>query len=148
VPVSPPDPARHPTRRRPPFEALTAVAVGGGVGTLARYELSAAVPFHRGGFPWAVFTVNVVGAFALGVIATLASERGVPPRWLRPLLAVGFCGGLTTFSTWMVDAVRLGDDGRGGAAVLDVGATLTAGFLALLVGVWAARSWSWGRRIA
>ncbi len=148
MPVSP-SPRRHNPARRRAFETLLAVAVGGAVGTLARYELSTAIPFHPSrGFPWAIFTVNVVGAFTLGLVATHASERGVLPRWWRPLLAVGFCGGLTTFSTWMVDAVRIGDGGRVGAAALDVGATLVAGFLALLVGVWTARSWTWRRRTA
>ena len=55
------------------------------------------------GFPWATLWVNVIGSFVLGVVVTLVTERWPGDRWLRPLVAVGFCGGFTTFSTFAVE---------------------------------------------
>ncbi len=131
--------------RGPALEVLVAVGVGGGLGTLGRYELSVALPAHRGAFPWAVFIVNVVGAFGLGLVTTLALERWAPRRWVRPLLGIGVCGGLTTFSTWVVDSVRLADAARLATATVDLAATVVAGFVALVLGVWVVRWLSWGR---
>ena len=51
------------------------------------------------GRPW----VNVIGSFVLGVVVTLVAERWPGDKWLRPLVAVGFCGGFTTFSTFAVE---------------------------------------------
>ena len=93
-----------------------------------------------GGFPWATFIVNVTGAFILGVVTTLMLERWPPTRYVRPLIGIGFCGGLTTFSTWMVETVQLIDTHHTTTAIIDVAATLFGGLLALLVGVTAART--------
>ena len=66
-------------------------------------------------FPWATFVVNMVGSFVLGIALTaLADERGPPRRRCGRSSAVGFCGGLTTFSTWMVESVLLTRDGDAG----------------------------------
>jgi fluoride exporter len=145
-----PEPGPEATPRRAPprpaLEVLAVVAVGGALGTLGRYELALTVPTRAGAVPWSVLLVNVVGAFALGVFATLALERWRPTRLLRPFLGVGLCGGLTTFSTWMVDVARLADTGRVATAGVDVALTLGAGFIALLAGVRAVRSLRTGRR--
>ena len=78
---------------------LAAVAVGGGIGSVARYLLSAAFPAGHG-FPWAIFAVNVSGCFCLGLLMVYLLEVWPPRRFLRPFLAVGLIGGYTTFSTY------------------------------------------------
>lgn len=123
--------------RRAPrhFDAVLAVGVGGALGTLARYEIWLALPVATGGFPWAVFAANIVGALVLGVVTTYVLEHLPRTRYLRPFAGIGFCGGLTTFSTWMVDAVLLGDARHSLVATVYVAATLLAGLVSLFLGV-------------
>jgi len=133
------DTARVRARRRRGARLLVAVAAGGALGTWARDETVLALPVAAGGFPWAIFWVNVAGSFILGVTMTLVLERLPPTRYVRPVVAIGFCGGLTTFSTWMVDMVTLADRGHTGTAVLDLAVSLVAGLASLVAGVWATR---------
>ena len=97
---------------------MAAIAVGGALGTLARYgvERAAGRPMPLG-FPWATLAVNVVGSFVLGVVVTLVVERWPGDRWLRPLVAVGFCGGFTTFSTFAVEIDQRVRHGHTGTAL-------------------------------
>jgi fluoride exporter len=83
----------------PGLADIATVAVGGGVGSVARYLLSAAFPAGHG-FPWAIFAVNVSGCFFLGLLMIYLLEVWPPRRFLRPLLAVGLLGGYTTFSSY------------------------------------------------
>ena len=83
------------------------IALGGAAGTVSRAAVADALVTPRGAFPWATWIVNVAGALLVGVIVTLSLERYLATRWVRPLLATGFCGGLTTFSTFSADVVTL-----------------------------------------
>lgn len=87
---------------------LAAVFVGGALGTLVRAGLAEALARDDpASWPWATFAANVAGAFLLGWWATrLQRAPGADPR-LRPLLATGLCGGLTTFSTLQLELVEL-----------------------------------------
>jgi CrcB protein len=118
---------------------VAAVAIGGALGTVARYEIALAEPVQSGRFPWATFTANLVGCVVLGIAVVVFAESrarvGVP----RAFLAVGFCGGLTTFSTWMVESVLLTRDGEAGVAALYLVVSLVLGLLAVVVGVAASR---------
>ena len=125
-----------------------AVAAGGAVGALARYEATLARPVDRGAFPWAILGVNVVGCLLAGAVMAVVVRRPDAPAWLRPLLVVGVCGGLTTFSTWMVTDVLLVRDGDTGTALLDVAVSLTLGLLAVWVGFHLAAALAPGRRVA
>ena len=126
-----------PTRRHaraPRLTVVAAVAVGGALGTVIRYELALAEPVASGRFPWTTFGVNVVGALLLGLVLGALSD---PARATvaRPFLAVGVCGGLTTFSTWMVESVLLTRDGHGASAAIYVVTSLVSGLVAVTVGV-------------
>ena len=126
----------------PPSESVLrigAIAVGGALGTLARYGVERALVAAPNGFPWATFTVNVTGSFLLGLIVTLVVERWPPTRFVRPFAAIGFCGGFTTFSTMMVEADQLGRHGRAGTAAVYLVASLVAGVAAAALGMAAAR---------
>jgi CrcB protein len=122
------------------WDLIGAVGLGGVVGTLVRYEVATALPTAPGRFPWATFAVNVLGAAILGFAAALVFQGWAPTRFTLPLIGIGFCGGLTTFSTWTVDAVQLARDHHTGAAVLYLVATLLAGLVALFSGVVGARA--------
>src|SRR5262245_22361193 len=86
---------------------VIAVAVGGALGTVVRYEVALAEPIRSGQVPWATFSVNMLGSLVLGIaLAALLDARG-SVLVLRPLVGTGFCGGMTTFSTWMVESILL-----------------------------------------
>lgn len=121
------------------LRALLAVGTGGALGTVTRYEIVRHAG-RTGGFPWAVLGANAAGALLLGVVATLVLERWPPTRYVRPLVGIGFCGGLTTFSAWMVDTAVLFKDGDGGTAALYVVVSLVVGLVVMYAGVVAARA--------
>jgi CrcB protein len=110
---------------------VVAVAVGGGLGSVARYLLSAAFPAGHG-FPWAVFAVNVSGCFCLGLLMAYLLEVWPPRRFPRPFLAIGLVGGYTTFSTYAGGVVTLL---TGHAPALAVAYALSS-IVAALVAVW------------
>jgi CrcB protein len=86
---------------------LITVFLGGALGTLARAGLSTSVQHAPDQWPWATFIVNAVGALLLGWWSTrLMRSPDVDPR-LRPFLATGICGGLTTFSTMQIELVLM-----------------------------------------
>ncbi len=122
-----------------PVRRLLAIAVGGALGTLARYELAQTVVASVTGFPWATFAANIAGSFLLGVILTVVAERWPPTRYVRPFAAIGFCGGFTTFSTLMVEAARRTQLGDPGVAIIYLFASLAAGVIAVGLGVLVAR---------
>ncbi len=120
-----PGPAR---RRRADPSVLLVIAVGGGLGTLARYGVSRVLPVAKDTFPWATFVTNLAGAFVIGVFLTLLLERFPPSRFARPFFAIGFLGGFTTFSTMAVETVTLCKDGY---PVLGIGYLLASVFAGL-----------------
>ncbi len=117
---------------------VAAIAVGGGLGGVARYLLSAAFPAGHG-FPWAIFAVNVSGSFLLGVLVVYLLEIWPPRRFLRPFLAVGLIGGYTTFSTFAGGVLTLLVGGATALADAYALSSILAGLLAVWCGVHAAR---------
>ncbi len=88
--------------------AWIGVGAMGAAGAYARFSAAAAITARRpGAFPWGTFVVNLTGGFTLGVLTGL----GVTGDALL-VLGTGFLGGYTTFSTWMVETQRLGEDGE------------------------------------
>lgn len=110
------------------------VAVGGAAGAVARYAAGQALgPARPGAFPWATFAVNVAGSLLLGLVMALVPADD--PRHLRPLLAVGFCGGLTTFSTFGYETVALLQARAYGTALLYAGGSLLLSLAAVVIGM-------------
>lgn len=85
-------------------------------------------------WPWATLTVNVTGCLIIGLSIGITGRLGVAPEW-QTGVATGLAGGLTTFSSWTTATVRLLGESRFGAAALNVGANLAAGFAAAAVGI-------------
>jgi fluoride exporter len=114
---------------------LGAIFLGGALGTLLRAGLMEAVGEGAPGWPWATFAVNALGAFLLGLLVT-----ALPPvSRQRPLWTTGFCGGLTTFSTFQVELLKMLEAGRIGLAIAYGGASLIAGMIGVHAGVVLAR---------
>lgn len=129
--------ARPATRRPhgasgPGAADLVAIAVGGGLGSVARYLLSQAFPAGHG-FPWAIFWVNVSGCLLLGLLLVYMLEVWPPRRFLRPFLAIGLIGGYTTFSTYAAGVMTL----LTGRAPALADAYALSSILAALAAVWA-----------
>jgi CrcB protein len=112
-----------------------AVAAGGALGATARHALGlyATQRFAATAFPTGIFIINVLGSFAIGVLAgAMASNRLSLTQPVRAFLIVGFLGGFTTFSSFSLDTLALARDGHPGQAMLNV-----AGQVGLsLLGVW------------
>jgi CrcB protein len=129
-------------RRSGPGAAdLAAIAIGGGLGTVARYLISQAFPAGHG-FPWAIFAINVSGSFALGLLMIYLLEVWPPRRLLRPFLAIGLVGGYTTFSTYAAGVVTLINEHALARADAYALTSVAAGLLAVWCGVAAGRRMS------
>jgi fluoride exporter len=123
---------------------LLLASAGGAIGAGLRHLVNqafAATEIERGvaAFPWATFTVNVVGGFLMGVVFVLVSERlGGSPEW-RTFLATGILGGLTTFSAFSLDMFNLVADRNMMLAVIYAAGSVLLAFAALLAGMSLAR---------
>ncbi|MGP4015832.1 fluoride efflux transporter CrcB [Saccharopolyspora sp. 5N708] len=118
---------------------LAVIALGGGLGALARYGLSQLLPTAPGHFPWATFWTNIIGCFLIGILMVLITEVWSARRLLRPFIGVGFLGGFTTFSTYAVEFRGLLQPGSVGTAFGYLLATLLGALLAVILGVWLTR---------
>ena len=110
---------------------LAAIFLGGVIGALARLGLVEALAPSPGQWPWATFTVNVLGALALGYFTTRLQERLPLSAYRRPFLGTGLCGALTTFSTMQLELLEMLDHGNGALAAGYAAASVTTGFLAV-----------------
>jgi CrcB protein len=108
--------------------------VGGAIGAPARYLTEVLISSrHDSVFPWGTLTVNAVGSFLLGILAAAVAVGGAP-GWLLTLGGTGFCGALTTFSTFGFETLRLAEDGSWLAAALNVLVSLAVGMVAVFAG--------------
>jgi CrcB protein len=121
------------------FVNFSVVCAGSALGGGARYLVSLwAAARGWTAFPWATLIVNVVGCFFIMLIATIAAATTLSTN-LRLFLTTGIMGGLTTYSTFDYETTKFLQDGAPVSALLNVGATLIACFLAGLLGIAVAR---------
>ncbi|MEU5772197.1 fluoride efflux transporter CrcB [Streptomyces venezuelae] len=120
-------------------KVVAAVAVGGGMGAVARYAVSLWWPTALGGFPWTTLVVNVAGCAAIGVLMVLVTEVRPTHPLVRPFLGTGFLGGFTTFSTYAVDIERLVREGHARTGLAYLALTLIAALAAAWGAMWATR---------
>lgn len=112
--------------------AWICLALVGGAGAVARFGIDGAVSARREGeFPLGTFTINVAGAFVLGLLTGAA----VTGTWLF-VVGTGFLGSFTTFSTWIFETERLAEDGEEVVAIANLGIGVAAGLAAAGAG-WA-----------
>ena len=119
---------------------LVCVALGGALGSVARFLLSAAV--HRytaAGFPYGTFTVNIIGCAVFGLIAGFAEHRIALTPAVRAFFLVGILGGFTTFSAFTFDTLELLRTSAFLHAAINVLGQITFGLAALWLGYIAAK---------
>jgi fluoride exporter len=115
---------------------IVGIAIAGALGALARYGLEGVVSRRLPtAFPWGTLAVNASGALVLGFLFTLTPERLVVASRLRSVVAIGFLGAYTTFSTFSFETFRLLEDGARGLALLNVAASVALGLMAVYAGV-------------
>jgi len=115
--------------------------LGGGCGAALRFAVAAWVDERLGPpYPWGTFAVNVLGCFAVGVLATLADEAELMSPHARFFLVAGLLGGFTTFSTFGLESFRLFQEGSGTVAALNIAASVGAGLAAVVLGSALARN--------
>jgi CrcB protein len=108
------------------------VLLGGAIGAPARYLIDRHIQQrHDGVFPWGTLTVNLIGCLVLGLLTAAAHEL---PRQATALAGTGFCGALTTFSTFGFETTRLLEEGSLLEAGLNALASLTLGIAAAVIG--------------
>ena len=118
-----------------PFQLYAVVALGGALGTIARYFTSGLVANAFGGtFPWGTLIVNIAGSFIVGFFWTLTAPDGrlLVSGPTRQFVMTGFCGGFTTFSSFSLQTMNLINDGEW----LYAGGNVLGSMILSLLGVW------------
>jgi CrcB protein len=116
--------------------AWAAVAIGGALGSMARYATLIGVGRLMGvGFPYGVLVANVMGGFVMGVLVELMALIWSPSDAMRVFLTVGVLGGYTTFSSFSLDVWLLLEKGLYGPAILYIAASVILSVAALVAGL-------------
>lgn len=118
-----------------PFQLYLLVALGGALGTIARFGLSGLIAVGFGEtFPWGTMFVNITGCFIIGFFATLTAPDGrlFVNGSTRQFVMTGFCGGYTTFSSFSLQTLNLIRDGQ----ILQAGGNIAGSVTACMIAVW------------
>jgi CrcB protein len=113
-----------------------AVALGGALGSVARYALDRLIE-HRSDsvFPWSTFAINVSGCLVIGAVIAALVDRHHLPAWIRVGLVIGVLGGYTTFSTFAQESLDLLEGPHhAGIALAYMVASVATGVFAVFVG--------------
>ena len=123
------------------MQAAIIVLLGAGLGGAARYGLNVIVTRMMGtGFPFGILLVNLIGCFAMGVLAGWVALRGETSTSLRLFLMTGVLGGFTTFSAFALDTATLWERNAPGSAAIYVLASVRGPLAALGAGLAVARA--------
>jgi CrcB protein len=117
------------------WRSIAAVSVGSSLGALLRWWLGASLNAHFPPIPPGTLAANLIGGYVVGVaVAFFATYTAIAPEW-RLLVITGFCGGLTTFSTFSAEVVTLLQQGRATWALAAAAAHLGGSLLMTLAGI-------------
>jgi fluoride exporter len=123
------------------FVVMAAVAVGGAVGSVARYLIAGWIQSAAWqGFPFGIFVVNVSGGFVMGLLTELMALKFNVSLPVRAFLTTGVLGGYTTFSTFSLDSALLIQRGAIPSAVMYIVGSAVFSILALFAGLWIVRA--------
>ena len=118
------------------------VALGGAIGSVARFGLGAMLQSREAGaFPWGTFVINITGALLLGFLMRVAMGSTDFSPAMRAFLTVGFCGGYTTFSTYSYETAILIESGHVGRAAIYALASALLALAGTFGGFWLAREY-------
>lgn len=115
------------------FISLLLAIIAGGIGAALRYSTTVLLPAKRDGFPLAVFVVNAIGSLLVGLFTALLVNALLAPD-LAFVLVAGFCGGLTTMSTFAVESIERMRAGHWVVAGINIVGSTAIGLLAVGAG--------------
>lgn len=116
------------------------VMAGGAAGAALRFQLSRWLPLSATGWPWATFCANIVGGFAMGLLAGWLLRAGEGGETMRLLLGVGLLGGFTTFSAFSIEMAQMIERGQASLAVSYAMASVLLALLAVFAGLTLSRA--------
>ena len=117
------------------WKAILAISTGSASGALLRWQLGARLNSYLPALPLGTLAANLIGGYIIGLaIAWLAQVSDLAPEW-RLLIITGFCGGLTTFSTFSAEVVTLLQEGRVTWALGTVAAHVCGSLIMTLAGL-------------
>ncbi|MCP1846577.1 MULTISPECIES: fluoride efflux transporter CrcB [Bradyrhizobium] len=124
-------------------QLLAAVAIGGSLGSVARYLVAIGAGRLVGtDFPWGTLVINIVGSFLIGAFAEAFALSWNASQAMRVFLTVGICGGFTTFSTFSLDAIVLMQRGELWSAGTYIAASVALSIFALFGGLLLVRAFT------
>lgn len=121
------------------MKQLVFVFIGGGFGSVLRYLVSKGLNISENGFPYGTFAVNILGSLLIGIILGFAAKNETLSQNSTLLLATGFCGGFTTFSTFAYENHNLLKMGDFTSFAFYTIASFGLGFLAVFTGLYLAK---------
>ncbi len=110
------------------------VFIGGGLGSVFRFAIGKAIPFHHGVFPYATLYANILSSFILGILIGYAFRYGMADEY-KWLLMAGFCGGFSTFSTFSAESITLLERQQPLLMIIYILVSIVSGMLAVLAGL-------------
>jgi|SRR5215831_14680506 len=117
------------------WKSLAAIGIGGGLGALLRWWLGLTLNAHFPAIPPGTLAANLLGGYIVGLaVAFFATYSALAPEW-RLLVITGFCGGLTTFSTFSAEVVTLMQQGRALWALTAAGVHLVGSIIMTFAGI-------------
>ncbi|WDS36879.1 fluoride efflux transporter CrcB [Pseudoxanthomonas sp.] len=121
------------------WQQLALVMTGGALGAGLRFWIGGQMLRQFGsGLPYGTIAVNFLGSLVGGFLVVWLEDRGQPALYLRAFLIVGILGGLTTFSSLMMESLIFVRTGRGMAMLANLGISLAGGLLLVFAGAWLA----------
>ena len=115
---------------------LILVFIGGGFGSVMRYIIGKHLNSTETGIPWGTFAANIIGSFIIGIILGLALKQNTLSNNTVLFIAVGFCGGFTTFSTFAYENHIFLKSGDFTSFAVYTIASFVVGFLAVFLGLY------------
>ncbi|RSK40740.1 fluoride efflux transporter CrcB [Mangrovimonas spongiae] len=121
------------------LKSLVFVFLGGGIGSVLRFLLGKYLNSSQTGIPYGTFLANILGSLLIGIILGLAAKNNTLSQNQTLLLATGFCGGFTTFSTFAYENHVFLKSGDFTSFALYTIASFIVGFLAVFLGIYLAK---------
>ena len=122
------------------MKQLLLVFIGGGFGSVLRFLFGKHLNSTTSGIPWGTFTANILGSLLIGIILGVAAKNNTLTQNQTLLLATGFCGGFTTFSTFAYENHVFLKSGDFTSFAFYTIASFVVGFLLVFLGMYLAKS--------